>query len=267
MIIDTHNHTTYSPDGGQTPESLVTEAAERGVGILCVTEHLDNGYPTYDGESFDFLVTKNYFKEFNALREKYKDKLDILIGIEVGWTAANEKKNARDLLKFPYEYVINSVHIVCGDDVYRPEYLGKYGKKVGYELYLDAVYDSLFAAYNYDAVGHMGYVARYARYDDNKMLYKDFSDRIDKILKTIIDKNKILEVNSSVGASGSLTMPDESVLARYYALGGRKIAFGSDSHITDRFLRSYDAVAAMVKKIGFKEWTVKKGGDYAGVEI
>lgn len=267
MIVDTHNHTYYSPDGSQSPKELVTAALGNGVGFLCVTEHLDNDYPKYEDESFDFLVTKKYFKEFGALREQYRDKLEILIGVEAGWTAGNENQNVTDLCKFPYEYVINSVHVVDGDDVYRPEYYRKHGKKRGYELYLDAVFQSVFAAYDYDAIGHLGYVARYADFDDNRLLYKDFASRLDDILGAVIDKKKILEINSSVGKSGSLSMPDVTVLERYYALGGRNIAFGSDSHYTPRFLHNYDAVAEAALKIGFTAWTVKREGEYVHVGI
>lgn len=267
MKIDTHNHTYYSPDGVQSPGELVAAAINNGVGFLCVTEHLDNGYPRYDGESFDCLVTKKYFEEFNALREKHKEQLELLIGVEAGWTEENENDNVLDLCKFPYEYVINSVHIVDGDDVYRPEYLKKHGKRKGYEAYLDAVFASLFAAYDYDAVGHLGYVARYADYGDNRLLYKDFAPQLDDILSVIIEKGKILEINSSVGKSGSLAMPDISILERFYALGGRNIAFGSDSHYTSRFLAGYDAIAAELLRIGFGDWTIKREGEYIKVKI
>lgn len=267
MKIDTHNHTTYSPDGSQTPGALVAAAIKNGVGFLCVTEHLDNGYPRYPDENFDFCVTKKYFEDFGKLREKYKDKLELLIGVEVGWTEENENDNITDLCKYPYEYVINSVHVVDGDDVYRPEFFQKHGKKKAYELYLDAVFASLFAAYDYDAIGHFGYVARYADFKDNRLLYADFKGRIDDILNIIIEKNKILEINSSTGKSGSLTMPDLTVLQRFYALGGRNIAFGSDSHYTSRFMLKYDEIANKVKEIGFDSWTVKREGEYVKVSI
>ena len=51
---------------------------------------------------------------------------------------------------------------------------------------------------------------------------------IDEILQVIIQKDKILEVNSSTKGMG-LSVTSEEILQRYYQLGGRKISFASDA--------------------------------------
>lgn len=255
MKVDTHNHSTFSPDGSSTPSALIETAINHKADLLCFTEHLDNDYPEYDDLDFSPLITNEYFTTINELRHN-TDKIQIVIGVEVGWTKENEQQNKRDLAKFPYEYVINSVHVVDGDDVYHPNFFNGREQVKSFELYIDAVYNSIFADYHYDTIGHFGYVSRYADFASNAMKYKDYASGIDRVLNAIIEKDKILEVNSSAGRSGSLTLPDESVIERYYALGGRQITFGSDSHATVNFNKNYDKVCDMLKRIGFTYWTV-----------
>lgn len=264
MRIDCHNHANYSPDASQTLEELAETAVRAGVGYLAVTEHMDLGFPNDkrpEGELiFDYRVNERYFSDIGALREKYAGRLEIVAGIEAGFTPEDTARTAAELAKYPFGYVINSVHICHGLDCYWPGYFDGYDKERAYGEYLDAVRASLDAPYRYDAIGHLGYISRPAPYADKRMLYADYADRLDDILTEIIKRDKILEVNSSAGASGSLCLPDPSIIKRYRELGGKLINFGSDSHRTERFNHNYDAVAGMLEALGFKEWAVVRGG-------
>lgn len=60
-------------------------------------------------------------------------------------------------------------------------------------------------------------------------------DVLDMILSIMIDKNILLEVNtSSLNDSCDEPMPSYSVINRYVQLGGNKIVIGSDAHSSDR---------------------------------
>lgn len=263
MRIDCHNHTTYSPDAKQSPTDIVLAAINNGIGYLGITEHIDFGFPKStkpaDEEDFDYIITPDYFNDYYALRDKYKDKIEIVIGAEIGYTPDTVRANAAEIEKYPYEYIINAVHICHNKDVYWKNYFDGYTQKQAYTEYLLAVRESLDVPYRYDAVGHIGYIGRPSEFEENRVLYRDYSEIIDDILITLIKRDKILEVNSSVGncaKNGSLTMPDVSILNRYYALGGRMINFGSDSHSTEKFNKNYYAVTELLKEIGYKEWTI-----------
>ena len=73
MIIDLHNHSTWSRDGSNTLEELAENAVKCGVDVLGISDH-------------NYWITKERLEEYrNAvyeLREKYKGKLKILCGIE-----------------------------------------------------------------------------------------------------------------------------------------------------------------------------------------
>ncbi len=268
MRIDCHNHTVFSADGKQTVEELVKCAKARGVKYIAITEHMDLGFPNdarpADEPLFDYLVTQKYFDEIARVRKIYPD-IEIVAGVEAGFTAGDEERISAALAAFPFEYVINSVHICHGLDCYWAGYFDGYTKETAYNEYLDCVRASLDAPYDYDAVGHLGYIGRASDFADRRLTYSEFADKSDDILSEIIRRNKILEVNSSVGKSdlnGALTIPDLSLLRRYRELGGRLINFGSDSHRTERFNHNYKEVTSALKELGFDEFTVKRNGKF-----
>ena len=65
---------------------------------------------------------ETYFKELGALKEKYKEKLDIRIGVEFGLQPHLAKKAKTFTAANPYDFVIGSMHVVGGKDPYYPEF-------------------------------------------------------------------------------------------------------------------------------------------------
>lgn len=73
MLIDLHNHSTWSKDGSDTMEQLAENAVKNGVDVLGISDH-------------NYWITKDRLDEYRnaiyGLREKYRDRLRILCGIE-----------------------------------------------------------------------------------------------------------------------------------------------------------------------------------------
>ena len=115
--------------------------------------------------------------------------------------------------------------------------------------------ETSFDPYDYDIVGHFGYVTRYAPYPDKSLMQPQFAERVDKILGRIIALGKTLEVNTHIRAPFP-QLPEDAVLRRYFELGGRNITFSSDAHrltdLGDKFEDTREKLAAM----GFAHWTV-----------
>ena len=75
MRADCHMHTYFSGDSEAKPEDMVLAAIDKGLEAICFTDHEDIDYFCDDIEFvFD---PETYFKELGALKEKYKEKLDI----------------------------------------------------------------------------------------------------------------------------------------------------------------------------------------------
>lgn len=273
FLTDMHTHSfPPSHDAKNTTAEMLEQAQKRGVAFYGLSEHFDYDYDADKLSAAEYAATRNgdeeeYFHVARHLQEDYEGVMNVAVGAEFGYSEKQEVQGRYALTyeKYRPDFIINSVHTVDGEDYCRRENIET--KDELYRRYLRLIRKSLDVPYPYDIVGHIGYAARYAPFEDKRFSLDRFGEEIDDILKTIIEKDKILEVNSSTKQLPQLCMPSEEILQRYYALGGRKVSFGSDSHFTSRILDKREQVMAMLKSIGFTYITVPFKGEHIKVEI
>ncbi len=258
MGIDSHTHTWFSHDSKTSPETMVKTALELRLKYLAFTDHCDRDC-LFTSLDWTQINLAEYTLAITALQEKYKDSgLYIAMGVEVGYDKRAADRYISDFSQYNFDVIINSIHLVDLEDIYRKEYFIGKSKQVAYQLYLQAVYESLNAPYDFDIVGHLGYISRNAPYEDRSMPYAEFSELIDKILLKIIAMGKTLEVNSAVKTLPMLHLPDTDILIRYKELGGNNITFGSDAHQETRLAQNYQPICAELKELGFTHFTIYK---------
>ena len=258
-------------DGKQMPKShTFTNAA--GDKRVTIGVYETDGYD--DTVEEGIAIVKEYIESLASdqksprhLQEDYEGAMNVLIGAEFGYSddKSAQAKYQAVIEKYSPDFIINSVHGEGGKDYIMCEFTGD--KATVYREYLALIRRSLDAPYPYDIVGHIGYVARYVPFENKEFCLSEFGKEIDDILTTIIQKGKILEVNSSNKKLPQRTLPAENILRRYFELGGRMISFGSDAHDVDRILDKREEVTAMLKNIGFTYLTVPCRGEYIKVEI
>ena len=91
-----HTHTVLC-DGSNTPEEMVLRALDLGFTHLGFSGHMDPDI---------HMDMDEYVRQITALQEKYKDRLDILMGVELD-TMYDPSIGKRA------EYVIGSTHFLC----------------------------------------------------------------------------------------------------------------------------------------------------------
>ena len=252
-LFDTHTHSDYSHDGVPALEELVKAAISKGLKYLAVTDHCDKDCVALPGFSWVRQIDLASRKaEMTALKAKYADKIYLADSLEYGYAPEANALYLDVQNSYPTDYVINSVHIVEGVDVYFREYFDARTKKQAYGAYLDAVLKSVDAPYAYDAIGHVGYIARCSTYPDKKLYYRDFPDIIDAILKAIINKGKSLEINTASKGTKCDLFHDTTILRRYKELGGELITFGSDAHDPSRLCADFKEAEAAAVSCGLR---------------
>lgn len=273
MLTDVHTHSLFSADGHSPLADMARVACEKGVRYFGISEHLDYDYREQgilaQGDYVPMIDEDGYFTAARALQARYAGTMRLLVGAELGFAPLSRCCEAyeRVITRFRPDFVVNSVHTCDGADCFFPEYFTDKEKDYAYRRYLDRVRESLEAPYPYDVVAHLGYVARNAPYPDPKLRYEDYAEVLDDILKRVIEKGKILEVNSSSRTAGSDFLPDTDILTRYFSLGGRLVSYGSDAHGTERICDKRDEVCSALKKIGFGFLTVPDCGTDLKIEL
>ena len=273
FLTDMHTHSSpASHDAQNSAVEMLNEAQKRGVAFYGFSEHFDYDYDILKMSPEEYAETRNgdegeYFHNNRHLQEDFEGVMNVAVGVEFGYSEREEVQGryASTYEKYRPDYVINSVHGGEGMDFAR--YIFTEKKEDIFRMYLRLIRKSLDVPYYYDIVGHIGYIARYVPFEDKRLSLEDFREEIDDILKTIIEKDKILEVNSATKTLPQLCLPDVPILKRYYQLGGRKISYGSDSHFTSRILDKREEIIEALKEIGFTYITVPFKGEHIKVEI
>lgn len=268
-----HTHSfPASHDGKNTLAEMLEQAQKKGVDFYGISDHFDYDYDICKMLPEEYRLTRNgdeeeYFHTARHLQEAYEGVMNVAVGAEFGFSEKAEVQGryAATYEKYRPDFVINSVHGGDGKDFAR--YTFPESKEDAYRMYLRLIRASLDAPYPYDIVGHIGYIARYVPYEDKKFYLEEFGKELDDIFQTIIQRGKILEVNSATKNLPQLCLPEVELLQRYYDLGGRKISFGSDAHLEARILDKRKEILLALKRIGFTHITVPFKGEYIKVEI
>lgn len=230
--MDCHLHSRFSPDakgcGADEPQKIVDEVRAKGLRGFIVTDHLDLGH--WDGYIIDF---DKYFTAWNKVKCDNPD-LTIYIGLEVGFEKNHEQETARLIKDLPLEYVINSVHYYPARAADEPRFLS----------YLSAVEQSLDASYDFNTVGHLGFLERYV---NTAMLYSDYAEIMDRIIQKAIARGVRFEENTN--STGVMCQPREEFLRAYKAAGGVRPMLGSDAHTSDKIGQRFKEATEFLDEI------------------
>ena len=144
-MIDTHTHTTYSHDGKGKMSAMIEKAIELGLEYYAITDHLDKDY-LYCISRYKLIRQLDDDKAFKAMldaKEKYKGRIKLGLGIEVGYAKPAIADIQAVLAKHEYDYIINSIHSVNGADAYFSGYFNGKTKDEAYRPYFQNMLECL----------------------------------------------------------------------------------------------------------------------------
>lgn len=259
-LYDNHNHSQFSFDGGRTSVGkTVNSAIGKGLAGVCFTDHCDffvppmkAKYEEYVPEVFDVEARNAEIDKVNA---KSPQDFHVFKGIEIGVQKSERDKIAAHLEKYSFDEIIASVHYLDDTDPFWGGYYEGKTWRYAYGHYLETLYEEMvWLGDRFDIMGHYDYVTRYAPYPECSILYKDFPDILDSMLRYLAENGKALEINTKTyqDFKGRTPVLDKNILMRYRELGGEIISLGSDSHDADRVGFNFERTAALVSRCGFR---------------
>ena len=231
MIIDTHTHTNFSTDSKMSITEAMAKADMLGIG-LTITEHLDLEYL----EPNAYVVDINeYLRQY---RQYHSDKL--LLGIEIGMRLDCLAESAKIIAEHELDFVIGSVHVIDDLDIYQAEFYKDRSKKAVYEHYFQAMFECITKFDFIDSLGHIDYIARYARFLDPEIYYSEFQEHIDQVLSSLAAKQKAIEINTRLLTNKPVVQALLPIYKRFSELGGGIATIGSDAHRPDDIGRAFN---------------------------
>jgi histidinol-phosphatase (PHP family) len=247
-----HNHTVFC-DGKNTVEEMVISAIEHGCDSIGFSAH---SYTPFD--SFYCMPTDKiaeYRKTVLECREKYKDKIEIYLGIERdSWSPVSE---------YAYDYTIASVHNIWKDGVYCQVDLSADCMMKNVELHFGGDHDAYAEAYfeevmrlfdkipEGDVIGHIDLITKY-----DEQLHLCRSPRYFALAQRAIDHlakyGKPFEMNTGAIGRGLRTTPYPSPeLLKMIKNAGGRIMINSDCHNRVYLDCAFDQCVNLAKNCGF----------------
>ncbi len=230
-LVNYHTHTNFC-DGVSTAEQVVLAAIDKGMSELGFSGH---SYVKEQGFGMDAEALAEYKAEIKSLKEKYKDRIKIYLGIEYDYFS--------ELDTADFDFVIGSVHVLIKNgkcleiDISRDafikdtnEYFG--GDFIAYaEEYYKLVGD-LYRKIGCDIIGHLDLITKF---NEGDALFNTDNERYRAAQRAAIAalslSPAVFEVNTGAIARGyrSTPYPDALALDMIIKMGG-ELVVGSDCH-------------------------------------
>ena len=241
-MFDYHMHSTVSFDAKDSGLAIALAARDKGLREICFTDHID-----YTPEMDMVFDTGRYNAEYDDLEVP---GLLIRRGMEFGLTPDNQAQLKLDLNRRHFDFVLGSVHLVDGQDVYLQPYWEGRDPAQAVERFLETTLECVKVHEDYDVLGHLTYISK-ARGNPSKALlrYEDHKLIFDEILRQVVRHEKGMELNTSGVDRCGGTLPTLDFFQRFYDLGGRIVTVGSDAHDTGRVGQYTHEMAKELKKI------------------
>ena len=255
MRINYHVHSRCSFDAEYSLVEMCRSAVAMGITHLCLTDHCD----LIDGEGnpFDSFVWKKEDAELRAARTAFPD-LKISRGIELGQAIMRPEAANRVLSESGIDFVLGSMHNCrTGIDYYYIKYVDSIQCSMLLEDYLNSLLE-LAGTDWFDSLAHLTYPIRYMRARDGIAIdFHPFDDLVREILKTLVERGKALELNTSgYRTNQGEPLPPEYMIRMYRDLGGELITIGSDAHEPKHMDDGLEEGMALLRRCGFRYITM-----------
>lgn len=253
-LIDMHTHSDNSPDGVHSPMYMCEHAVANGLRALAITDHCE--IDKFAEQRYNSTVFHSYF-ECSKARSAFEGQLLVLIGIEIGQPLSDIALCKKILEKYPYDFVLGSVHTPRGltQDIKEIEY-----DKLDVYEFMNNYFNELSDIAKLDLCDSIAHITcpmrRIQGVYNIDFDYSKVQESLDRLLLTIIENNKALEINTSgLRQDIERLMPEERIIKRYRELGGKYITIGSDSHTANDVGAGIQEAMKTAKQCGFDKIT------------
>jgi len=189
-MIDLHNHTPLCNHASGEPYEYIDQAIKNNILVYGFSDHapmeFDKKY------RMDFSDMKTYENEILSLKEKYKNKIKILLGYEVDFTPI--KYLDKRVLNANVDYLIGSVHFLDNWGFDNPEFIKEWQKRDVDDVYKEyfSYIEKMANSRLFQIVGHIDLIKVF-----NYKPKKNIKDIAKNAIKAIKNANMAVEINTA----------------------------------------------------------------------
>lgn len=256
MIVDYHIHTSMCGHASGTMEELAEAAVSRGLSEIGIADHA----PLLHMENRTLSMGREelplYVERVLELKERFRDRLTIRLGIEADYYPATTGELGRLLKAHPFDYVIGSVHILDDWIFDSPLEVERYNNADMDKLFVGCVevQQEMMATGLFDIVGHPDLAKKFGR-----RAGIDLTPYYRELLRTIKLAGACFEINTA-----GLRWPAQEVYPEFdFIRLGRKlevpVTIGSDAHCPEDVGRDLPVALDLLRRAGYRQIAVFEG--------
>jgi histidinol-phosphatase (PHP family) len=242
LLVDYHIHTSASPDGEGDFEQCINEARKKALGEIGFSEHLLDR-PVRPIDFFDGYVDR-------FLHVKEGMSMPLRLGAEVDYFP-DQVAAIRDLAaKFPFDYVIGSVHFLEGWPIDSYERLRLYFRKDITKIYREyfAAVRQLCRSRLFDVLGHADIVKMFGYRPES-----DVTPILEETAQVIAQNDICVEVNTAGLFRPCREMYPSKQLLEMLEQRNVPVTLASDAHRPEHVGRDLEKALDLIRTVGYRE--------------
>ena len=253
-VIDTHVHTSLCNHATGTMEDYVRSALGKGFRGIVFLEHLEEGIEYFERTWLTEADFAAYFAEGKKLQEKYRDRISITLGVEIGYNPRAVEALRESIRRFPWDWQGLSYHFYYHGGRHLNmvsrrqevmEALAAAGPDRVMTDYLNGLIEAV-QVLDCNVLCHLDAVMRHhpgARFNPSHW------DLVERLLAAVRQRNMHLEVNTSGFALRGEPYPGQRIIGRALGLG-IPLTAGSDAHHPAQVGRYFDRIPEFLISAG-----------------
>lgn len=251
MRIDYHTHHERCGHAIGTLREMVEKAAQAGLDQVGLSDHSPLYFLEPDHPSPGMAMAKSEFDHYVAemirLRDEFAGRIEVKLGVESDYIEGWEKVYRQVYSRYPFDYIIGSVHYFGGYHVFNPQrWESNPDPDEVCRHYFQLVRQSA-ASGLFDILGHIDAIKALGHVPVDS-LKKEW----DLTAKAIHEADVAVELNTSGIRKCKEIFPSYELLARLHRYGV-PFTFGSDAHRPEELAFGFEEAIDVLKSLGVKE--------------
>ena len=275
-LTNYHSHCLFC-DGRADMEAFIRFAISQGFSSYGVSSHAPLPFNTHWTMEWDQM--DNYLAEFNYVKDKYKDKIEFYVGLEIDYLNDDSNPASTSFQKLPLDYRIGSVHLLYNDknevvdidvspqvfrDIVDTHFAGDLDRviKMYYKRQL-----RMIELGGFDIIGHAD------KMHYNSECYRPglldepwYNELMSDYFATIAQYGYIVEVNTKAFDTYKTFFPNK----RYFPLMkelGIRVQVNSDAHYPERINNGRKEALQALHEAGYRSVVERHADEWVDVPI
>jgi len=256
---DTHTHTARCGHASGRDEEFVDAAMARGLNAIAVTDHLPFYWLPRERHDPTLAMAPEelprYVEAVLNLRERYRGRIEVLLGIEADYVEGFEELLEGELGRYPFDVVLGSEHWLDGWWVDAPASVARYREGQSevdriWARYAEAVVAAARSGL-FDVLTHLDLPKKFGFRPT-----EPFAGREDDIVEAVAASGCAVELSSAGLRKPVGEEYPAPALLRRLVHSGVPLVLSSDAHAPTEVAFAFSGLSSLAEAAGARELVV-----------